>query len=301
MKIIKTLTVTLALSLCAGTQAAGPTGAMAGGGESTSTGRSATNTQLRELAVTRESVATFDMPALPLAISAVRERGGIISEHAQAATWPDCKDTKMMKGWQRLLNDEKLADSKDGMLLVYGNCATLLALSVSQPLSGWPVNAMRNSPELRAYMDRSLAAAIANNEILTPIVAKFAKQPGLTAKKLVEEMSYAFHDSLEDWMIVYLKEVEKRRGYTKDLTGQGPAPVHFTTTDGWDYQHGPAGALLTYNGVAWYGQGHLMGKKYTFQVASRRSARMVRSSDTKAARSASTAQGTEAGAATPQQ
>ena len=300
MKLIKMLTVTLALSLCASIQAAGPTSATGSTGEDLSTDRGQTVSRSKELASTREKVITIEMPALPLAIQAMRKRG-FATDHKEAIAASICTKPDGLRVDLNLAFNGPTEYTRTLFSRKSEDCVRAWSLRMTKPSSGWPVNALRNTEEVNDFLRRSLAASIANNEILTPIVAELTQRTGLTRDEFIAEITAALAASTYDWLDVYMEEFERPRSYVKDLTGRGPAPVHFTTSDGWDFQHGPEGAFLTYNGTPWYGQGYLMGQKYMLQTVRRRAARIVRTGATSAGTSTSVTQGADAGAALPQQ
>lgn len=162
-------------------------------------------------------------------------------------------------------------------------CAANYAQLAIQPFNGWP------DEHDVLFMEVLLLSSIATNKILTMILDDLNKQSTkLNNVEITDIIAQRFADNYSLWWDIWEQERQGYRGYTVNLTGNQPSPIHFRTNDGWDYQHGPQGAKLSYNGITWYGQGTLTGKQYILTVMDSNAVSITKGSDINSGTSSNT-------------
>ena len=116
---------------------------------------------------------------------------------------------------------------------------------------------------------------------MAEVAAELAKLPGSTVAELEEkarQLLIANAAAFRQRIDAKREEVRPHAASVSlNLTGQGPAPIHFTI-DQFDYQHGPNGALVTVSGSPNFGGGYLRRVKYEVAAVAGSSATMAKRS-----------------------
>lgn len=156
-----------------------------------------------------------------------------------------------------------------------------------EPMSGWP-RTSKASPlsaqgqdDMRAWAAEQLGLVLGVSATMAEVAAELAKMPGSTVPELEEKARQLLIANAAK----FRKSIEAKRAEVKpyassvslNLTGQGPAPINFTL-DQFDYQHGPAGALVTASGTPTFGGGYLRRVKYEVAAVAGSSASMAKRS-----------------------
>ena len=177
-------------------------------------------------------------------------------------------------------------DDKDAFSLLYHGtkadmkrvCAAKIIRSTIQPIVGWPsYSGIRNQEANLPYVRNLLASSITSSELLPPIIAELTSYNQLSNKEYGSKIREGFNNIVDDVLSLYLSEHHKDRQFSYNFTGQAPAPVHFSTSDGYDFQGGPHGSFLTHLGIEWFGKGYIQGVIYTIEVSYNNSAEINKS------------------------
>lgn len=169
-------------------------------------------------------------------------------------------------------------------------CIAIRAYYIGLPSTGWPAHP--KSAGAANYMIGTLSGSISLAELFVPIAQKMAKNPGKTR----DEYKHMVLEEIDARAASYFQQ-HKQRGdslrngntrFTADMSSSQPAPVHYTTNDGYDVQVGPGGVLLTYQGIEWFGKGYIHGTRYSLTVADATAATLSRSSSVEGTRNTGT-------------
>ncbi|RLM19243.1 hypothetical protein BIY29_16955 [Brenneria alni] len=123
-----------------------------------------------------------------------------------------------------------------------------------------------NNDKLMSVLAVKTSIARSNAEYFALIAATLEEQPGLSLEAYTVEVKKKFSALAPH----YLKRVQSlyspsAKGYKLISLNQGD--YNFKTDGGYTFSRDQSGALLTYNGINWLGNGDIMGKKYALQVS----------------------------------
>ena len=145
------------------------------------------------------------------------------------------------------------------------------------PMNGWP----SADEGMAKWGATQLGIAVGTSQGMAPIANSLSKMPGATVDELkakARELLTLNANNLRQQLGETVRGIAARDGEVSlDLTGSGPAPIHFTLAE-MDYQRGANGSLVSRHGMSLYGNGYLEGARYTVEAVMSSGATMTRNS-----------------------
>ncbi|MGE0106628.1 MAG: hypothetical protein AB7S53_06620 [Thiomonas sp.] len=134
----------------------------------------------------------------------------------------------------------------------------------AQPLQGWPVGGLgaKGQAEMAKWARWSAQDVTFSNLILSQIAATPVLRDALADPAAAHAAITAAFLAIPAQQIeaAWAQAAAGADGSLQlDMTGSGPAPVHFVIGSG-DFQAGPEGWKWSQSGVPWFGQGRINGK-----------------------------------------
>lgn len=154
------------------------------------------------------------------------------------------------------------------------SCLAFLWAETVKPMNGWPRTRAHWTSEAgkreAAQWSANMAGlALGTSRTMAPIARRLAEMPGATtgelretAKRLLLEDANHLREAFTEMASATNPRASE---VSRNLTGSAPAPVHFTM-GALDYQHGPAGPLVTQYGTPLFGSGYIESERYTVEA-----------------------------------
>jgi hypothetical protein len=279
-----------------------PVGASATNGTAGEVSQSSSLSRTKQLTHSDSGTAVISMGAQALIIQTLtkdldfsaRQRAHALADGTVRTIFSKIVDGRMLKeeteGRAKLSPDDlkkRLKDQAD-QLGYFGDVSTpqqtvlaaarlhavLAVASVSAPSVGWfddVCHLMKGvSPSCSAWMNGMRADAALANALETTIAAQL-KNVVLADPAAAQKQILAVLKSIDIVALIqqYAVEVYNDGAHnTVDMGGAAPAPVHFISSDGNDYQIGPGGMAVLKAGTPWFGGGYLSGMKYELGLES---------------------------------
>jgi hypothetical protein len=272
------------------------------------TGVSTTNnaevSQQRELAKSREQTVTQQVELSTLIVEAVQSlrprniqdgKTNVGLDHLVCGQGLDISTREhILPGIKQQFDLESMTPDHPIYALAKGTqeeanaaCVAGMWKEAVSPLNAWPRTSnahplsAQGKADMRAWGAEQLGLVLGVSSTMAEVAAELAKLPGSTVPELEEKARQILIANAAR----FRKAIEDKRDEVKahadrvnlNLTGQGPAPINFTL-DQLDYQHGPAGALVTSAGTPSFGGGYLLRVKYEVAAVAGSSATMTKSS-----------------------
>lgn len=265
-----------------------PVGAGAGNSESNATSTSESVDREKALKQARERETTQEVQLAALIVGAVQEfRPRWNGKTYDSLDQMSCglgldlnRRGEALEALRRDLNVSAVALGKELSVIAHGTQAENNAACVAwywqdavSSKNGWPRpnapwHTQAGQDELAKWGAFQLGAARATSISVAQVAQGLAKMPGATLEQLSEKARQLLLKNASDYRQTLEKMTAEQMaagGVVLDLTGNGPAPIHFTQGE-LDYQRGPAGALVSRGGAPLFGGGYLEGIRYTVEA-----------------------------------
>ncbi|MNF69767.1 hypothetical protein D3C85_812760 [compost metagenome] len=164
-------------------------------------------------------------------------------------------------------------------------CMAWMWADATRPVMGWPrTNAPAFSPaanaELRQWAANMLGISLGSSQGLADIAAELAKLPGASTEALAQKARSLLLERANDYRTAYQAKFLELHGKADsvviDMTNPTAGP-HFRL-EGYDYQGGPGGGVVTQAGSVLFGEGYLASARYTVEAVASSGQSMTRSS-----------------------
>jgi len=315
--LLTALAAALILAGCDGTSS--PAGAGAGTSESTTGAVSEALAREKALTIARQNGTAMEVQLAGLIVEAVQElrprwRGQFDEGLDNMACALGLDINRRQEAIDALTPDVGVIIPGMGLDVINQGtqaennaaCLAFIWADVVRPMNAWPrpnarAFSQEANQELANWGAQQLAMAVATSQTLAPIANTLSKMPGASVDQLkakARELVLARANELRQQLMDTAK-AEGVRGseVSLNMTGQGPAPIHFTLAD-MDYQRGPGGSLVSRHGTTRFGSGYLEGVRYTVEAVTTSGQSVTRSSSTTTTSEASNTATTNAEART---
>ena len=148
--------------------------------------------------------------------------------------------------------------------------------AITAPYLGWQVDPMSNlnGGKVTKYLGYQEVSAELANRVYNKIahdVSNYSDKfsdPDAAKKVIVDSFNSIPNETLESWLTEAIQNAMSR-GRTVDLTGSNS--VHWSATDGGDYNGDRTGLVWSKAGGKWFGDGAINGKSWSVALESKTS------------------------------
>ena len=258
----------------------------------------------RSIHATTAAAASIQMPAAGLIVSALRHWAsgamppGTFSGMAGLPPGGYGKGKTGIAGMAKLLqamNSAMPASMQSHALRPMHAAAAAMIAQTAQPCVGWPVGGLgpKGQAEMASWARKASVQVAFANLVLTQISTAPALRDALAdpdaARKAIVAAFLAIPSAQLDAAWQQAAQVAQG-GVMLDMTGSGPAPVHYTIGSS-DFQAGPTGWKWSQAGVTWFGDGAISGKQVSLGLESAIDKSQSQTSGTGTSNGTSTEQG----------